>query len=71
MVRNRHDPLTPKANDLHHQQVDGRFGIGSGHPGVMNVLIGDGSVRVFPLTIDTELNARLAHVSDGVAVSPP
>jgi hypothetical protein len=51
--------------------VEGRFSLGSSHTGVVNSLIGDGSVRSISKTTDPELLWRLTHVSDGAAVSLP
>lgn len=44
---------------------------GSWHPGVCNVLIGDGAVKAFPITTPEETLLRLSHVSDGVPVTLP
>jgi prepilin-type N-terminal cleavage/methylation domain-containing protein len=48
-----------------------RGGFGSWHPGIVNFLIGDGSVRSFPNSTGTAILKALAMVDDGVAVSPP
>jgi len=46
-------------------------GVGSLHVGVLNVLLGDGSVRGVNKTINTDILARLNCVNDGGAVSLP
>jgi len=48
-----------------------RFGIGSWHPGVCNVLLGDGAVRSIPIVSNETVLLRLSHVNDGVAVELP
>jgi prepilin-type processing-associated H-X9-DG protein len=44
---------------------------GSAHPGVVNFLLGDGSVRALPLTIPAPILAALATVNDGTTVTIP
>jgi hypothetical protein len=73
--------MAPGAADVH---VGRSFG--SAHPGVVNFLIGDGSVRSISITIPTNngnpneslpvddnmaLFTKLVHVSDGNPVSIP
>jgi prepilin-type N-terminal cleavage/methylation domain-containing protein len=45
--------------------------LGSAHPGSFNLLLGDGSVRGFPKTINPDILPRLTHASDGVTVQLP
>ena len=49
----------------------GSFSLGSNHPGVVTVLLGDGSVRGVSVTTRTRLLVSLTHVSEGIAVSLP
>ncbi len=49
----------------------GTFSIGSGHPSVVNVLIGDGSVRAFPINTSQSLLRKFANVNDGETVAFP
>ena len=48
---------------------EARFG--SSHPGIVNVLLGDGSVRAYSYTIDILTWARTWHRADGQAVQIP
>ena len=48
-----------------------RHGIGSWHPGVCNVLLGDGAVRSIPIVSNETVLLRLSHVNDGVVVELP
>lgn len=50
---------------------EGKFSFGSSHPGIVNFLIGDGSVRPFPVTVDYRVLYRLGNVQDGEPVSLP
>jgi hypothetical protein len=50
---------------------DVRGGFGSWHSGIVNFLIGDGSVRSIPNSTGTAILKALAMVDDGVAVSLP
>ncbi|MCL2004993.1 MAG: DUF1559 domain-containing protein [Planctomycetaceae bacterium] len=45
--------------------------IGSWHPGVTNFVIGDGSVRAFPVTTSSRVVTQLIHVSDGTGTAMP
>jgi prepilin-type N-terminal cleavage/methylation domain-containing protein len=47
------------------------YGLGSLHANLFNALLGDGSVRTIPYTVNTNLLVRLACVSDGESVSLP
>jgi hypothetical protein len=53
------------------QDFEGRFTLGSSHPGTLNALVGDGSVKGISKTTDPLLVWRLTCVSDGVSVSLP
>ena len=50
---------------------EGAQQLGSGHPGVVNFLIGDGGVRSVSITTLPRLLAQLTVVNDGTAVSLP
>jgi len=50
---------------------EGEAALGSSHSGIVNTLIGDGSVRAVSTTTQPLLIWRLTHVSDGNAVSLP
>jgi prepilin-type processing-associated H-X9-DG protein len=45
--------------------------LGSSHPGLVNVLFGDGSVHGTSITMLPLVAARFAHTQDGVAVTMP
>jgi hypothetical protein len=47
------------------------YSFGSWHTGICNFLIGDGSVRAFPITTPPDTLQRLMHVSDGQPVTLP
>ena len=47
------------------------YALGSVHPGVVNLLMGDGSVRGTSKTVNTTLLVQLSCVSDGVSVALP
>ena len=49
----------------------GIYHLGSSHTGVINTLLGDGSVRGIAKTTDPLLMWQLTHVSDGSATSVP
>jgi prepilin-type N-terminal cleavage/methylation domain-containing protein len=59
----------PPADAMTHNNVRGGFG--SWHSGIVNFLIGDGSVRSIPNSTGTAMLKALAMVDDGVAVSLP
>jgi prepilin-type processing-associated H-X9-DG protein len=46
-------------------------GFGSWHPGSCNMLLADGSVRTFPVTLPTRLGLRWVCVNDGNTVEIP
>jgi hypothetical protein len=45
--------------------------LGSYHPGIVNVLFGDGSIRAASITTRPEIMWQLTHTSDGTSVSLP
>jgi len=47
------------------------YALGSTHPGVFNILLGDGSVRGVTKTVNTSILVRLSCVNDGVSVTLP
>ena len=47
------------------------FSMGSCHPAVVNVIIGDGSIRSISVTTRTRLLMSMTHVKEGTAVSLP
>jgi hypothetical protein len=49
----------------------GSYGLGSAHPGTINVAIGDGAVRGFSVSVSNDIVVDLSDVSDGKAVSLP
>ncbi len=49
----------------------GKFGYGSNHPGICQFVLGDGSVRAFPITLDYTMLYRWGSVSDGENVALP
>ena len=65
---NRDDPETQYP---HNPPYHGLEGIGSFHPGIVGVLLGDGSVRALPITTTPSLVWRLTHVDDGEGGSLP
>jgi prepilin-type N-terminal cleavage/methylation domain-containing protein len=70
-ARAPNDPNTAQPTTVQPQEREGRETIGSSHPGVVNFLLGDASVRGISKTTDPLLIWRLTHVSDGVPVSLP
>ena len=51
--------------------LEGRFTLGSGHSGIVNMVLGDGSVRGVSKTTAPRLVWDLTNAVDGVAVSLP
>ncbi len=47
------------------------YGYGSYHPGGLNILVGDASVRFIGTTVNPNLLVRLSHIDDGEPVSLP
>lgn len=59
----------PLIRNIH---ATGNFGnFGSWHPGICQFVLGDGSVRAIPVSIDLTTLDRLAHREDGNAVNLP
>ncbi len=69
------DPLSFKAAETTPEQgpdnVEAMGSWGSSHPGVFNVLIGDGSVRAFPVSLPVSTLSALARTQDGQSVTLP
>jgi hypothetical protein len=70
-ARSPNDPNTDVTTMDAHATPQGRWMFGSSHPGVVNFLIGDGSVRPISGTTPSELVYNLTHTHDGVAVTLP
>ena len=66
-------PNTSKTADSANtpQTREGRETLGSSHEGIVNFLLGDGSVRPVAITTQPEIVWRLCHVNDGAVVSLP
>ena len=79
-------PEGPRALDVLQERVDAaeaanpqKFkkaalavgGFGSGHPGVVNFLFGDGSVRSLPKMIDLPVLQQMGHRADGKLLQDP
>jgi hypothetical protein len=66
------DPRLPTDTTPHQSGgYSGRYGFGSSHNGIVNFLIGDGSVHGLSVTIQHELLFNLARVNDGNPVTIP
>jgi len=70
-ARSPTDPNTATHTNVQPQDREGRETLGSSHPGVVNFLLGDASVRGISKTTDPMLVWRLTNVADGTAVSLP
>ncbi|MDR1923956.1 MAG: DUF1559 domain-containing protein [Planctomycetaceae bacterium] len=75
-ARGPNDPATDTESKCgsNQYQTDGMgnvYQLGSSHPGVVNALVGDGSVRAIPITCGSELMKNLTTVNDGAAVTLP
>ena len=72
---NRPEPATLAANNgFNGSPADNGFGreaFGSDHTGVVNAMLGDGSVRAFPITMTPLAMWQLGSVSDGQSVTLP
>ena len=64
------DPATSAVNTKP-SDVGVGYRLGSSHPGVVNTLFGDGSVRGIPKTVEPVTMWRLAHTNDGQVVTLP
>ena len=70
-ARSPNDTNTTTTTQDPHGSQEGKESIGSAHAGVINVLVGDGSVRAISTTIVPELAWNLTSVNDGTPVSFP
>lgn len=68
LARNMNYPITV---DESPESQEGAFKLGSGHPGILNVLLGDGSVRAVAVTTPPQIAWQLTCVDDGTPVSLP
>lgn len=59
----------PPAPDYSSPTGDGEKLFGGSHPGAINIVLVDGSVRSLAYTIDSETFERLGHCSDGQIIS--
>ena len=71
IARSPQDPGTADESTDPHDDVEGRFSLGSSHSGVINALVGDGSVRAISKTTSPEIMWRLTNTGDNVTVSLP
>jgi len=69
-ARSKADSLS-ESSTMPPEDLAGRAVFGSGHPGTVNFLVGDGSVHSLSNMILPLLVWRLTHVKDGNAVSLP
>ncbi len=60
-----------EVNNIANSLSPSDFSFGSQHPGGAQFLLGDGSVRFLPETIDSTVYARLGNVRDGNPVTMP
>jgi prepilin-type N-terminal cleavage/methylation domain-containing protein len=68
IARNPNDTVVPWQQPNNHW---GKFGFGSHHPDIVNFLIGDGTVRAFPVNIDYQLLYDIANVEDSKVTALP
>jgi prepilin-type N-terminal cleavage/methylation domain-containing protein len=61
----------PNTVDENPETQEGAFKLGSGHPGIFNILVGDGSVRGITVTTPSQIVWRLTCVDDGETVTFP
>jgi prepilin-type N-terminal cleavage/methylation domain-containing protein len=69
--RGPNDPGIPKDTLPTAAAMNGRYGFGSSHSGIVNFAIGDGSVRAISTTTSFAIMCAIAYVDDGAAVSLP
>ena len=62
------DPNTPEGTGAHDASSP-VYQIGSAHPGIINALLGDGSVRAVSVTTEPMLMWQLGCAFDGASVS--
>jgi type II secretory pathway pseudopilin PulG len=66
------DPRIPNGTLPNASGFTGSYGFGSSHPGgVVNFILGDGSVHVFPVTTSPTVMHNLARVNDGNVAELP
>ena len=68
---NRSDPGATGPTPTGTTATSGLEAFGSMHPIIVNALLGDGSVRSFPITMYPEMMWRLGSVADGNSVTLP
>lgn len=61
----------PNGNTPHSDAYVNAFSLGSGHPGLVNVGLGDGAVRGVSVACRPLILLRLSHVNDGIPCSLP
>ena len=71
IARSTAETGTSNVGESPYGALEGQFTIGSSHPGIINVLVGDGAVRNISKTTDPVTVWRLTNVRDGVPVSLP
>ena len=72
LARSPNDPGVPRdASPIDGRILHTSYGFGSGHPGVVNFALGDGSVRGISVSTHPKILADLGNVSSGNAVSLP
>jgi prepilin-type N-terminal cleavage/methylation domain-containing protein len=64
-------PLAIPTDETESSVGNGTALFGSAHPGVVNFLLGDGSIRALQLTTPASILAALATVNDGTPVTIP
>ena len=64
-------PAEPQTLGKNPQDIEGRFTIGSSHPGVLNALVGDASVRGISKSTQPRIMWCLSLAIDGESVSLP
>ena len=69
--RDPNDPNRPPGSDPASSSSSGLEAFGSMHPGIVNALLGDGSVFSFPLVMQPKIMWCLGSVADGETVQLP
>ncbi|MDR1483828.1 MAG: DUF1559 domain-containing protein [Planctomycetaceae bacterium] len=74
--RGPNDPATDTEGECgtNQYQTDGMgnvYQLGSSHPGIVNAIVGDGTVRSIPITCSSQVMMQLSNVCDGATVSLP
>ena len=65
------DPSRGPDSNVNNDPLEGQCALGSSHPGVFGVLLGDGSVRSFPVTVTVSTLVSLARTQSGTSVTLP